>query len=1222
MEAGGIFLLMAAWATSWACGQAAEVRPPVPAPAVLERGAHHRTWELVTTVETPSGKPALRKSSFVELATGLHYQEDGQWREAKEEVESAEGGATARQGAHKVFFAANLNTLGAITLTQPDGSRMRSHPLALAYFDPMRNESVVIAQLKDCTGEIQPPNRVLYRDAFNGNFRVDVRYTYTKAGLEQDVIVRERPPPPEHFGLSSATARLEVLTEFVEAPAPEIKSLSLNAERPNQSLRFGALQLMAGKAFELPDEAQSDWRRAIGEQWLQIGTRNLLSEALPVRVIQSKLNTLPVRTAAIGSSTPVMASMAKPVAGRALPLPPPERALTQPLQLAATSPPAETGVVLDYVLAASATNFTFKGNTTYLIRDVVNLAGTTTFEGGAVLKYTNVSYNTSTLTLDGPVVCQTAPYQPVVFTSYHDNTAGEVLPGSTGAATRMGYIPFNLGENVSNTDFSYFHFWNLNRTVHVMGTGDDLIFRHSQWRNCGDVFTAYGERTLRLRNALVTACDAFLFLPGSETTINLIGENVTLNGLGSLVPVWEDAVGNVDFYNSLIVAVSDLNTGYNGSYSAEYSSASGLFTNVGAGAHYLVTGSTNRDAGTTNINAALLADLRTMTTYPPLVYSNTTLTASTNLGRAVARDTNAVDRGYHYAPLDYVFGQVTLTNATLTLSPGTVAGTFDYHTSGHSLALRGGAGFVTDGRADQPVWLARYNTVQEQANTNWTAANYWGFVTATTNDTPLPEARFGFTHWSCLANDRNFMHGRGNASAFHFTDNQFHGGQMDTWSPSLFFTNCVFKRTGLSINGSAEVAAIDVTFRNCLFWSNTLWLYRAEDVTSTWIAKDNLFFNCPQVDVEDHGLGTRDFSHAGHVGSQKLGTYSNVSLSAFTFATGPLGRFYLPTNSALLNAGSVTNARLAGLYHHTTLTNQVKDGATPLDIGFHYVALTNNLAVDTDGDGLPDYVEDANGNTTTDTGETDWQDDDTDGDLMPDGWEVAHGFDPLDPNDGDDDPDGDLFSNRLEYMEGTNPQDNASKPTYPGTPGGWVQDYSTNAPAGGGYEPLEHPPGLVLWGPGISGTNLTFTYSDSPTNLAYDLYVVTNLSVLNWKWQAQFVPGVTNLTIGMTNAAQVFYRLASGADLDGDGLADNWEVNNGLDPNSAADGAGDSDGDGLTNLEEFQRGLNPNKNDLEQTTAPIRFGYDATGRLTNRVDNLQPGSFPSDKEGNLGTIAN
>jgi len=97
---------------------------------------------------------------------------------------------------------------------------------------------------------------------------------------------------------------------------------------------------------------------------------------------------------------------------------------------------------------------------------------------------------------------------------------------------------------------------------------------------------------------------------------------------------------------------------------------------------------------------------------------------------------------------------------------------------------------------------------------------------------------------------------------------------------------------------------------------------------------------------------------------------------------GPLGEFYYPSTGAstsltnLIDAGSVTNAALAGLYHYTTQTSQTKEANTALDIGFHYVALDGNgNPLDYDGDGLPDYFEDRNGNGAYDSssGETDWQ---------------------------------------------------------------------------------------------------------------------------------------------------------------------------------------------------------------------------------------------------------
>ncbi|RME92894.1 MAG: hypothetical protein D6766_09205, partial [Verrucomicrobia bacterium] len=129
------------------------------------------------------------------------------------------------------------------------------------------------------------------------------------------------------------------------------------------------------------------------------------------------------------------------------------------------------------------------------------------------------------------------------------------------------------------------------------------------------------------------------------------------------------------------------------------------------------------------------------------------------------------------------------------------------------------------------------------------------------------------------------------------------------------------------------------------------------------------------------------------------------------YAAGPLGEFY-QADAGLRDQGSRTAAE-AGLYHHTTQVNQAVEGDSTVDVGFHYIAvdITSGAPLDSDGDQLPDYVEDLNGNGTLDPRETDPLQEDTDHDHLCDFdewyWYLLHPYGgPYDPRHPDTDRDG------------------------------------------------------------------------------------------------------------------------------------------------------------------------------------------------------------------------
>src|SRR5262249_23232947 len=154
------------------------------------------------------------------------------------------------------ILAPDINSGGAVYLIMVDGQLLLSNPMGLAFYDASNGKSVLIAEVTNCIGELVAPNVVFYPNAFD-TLKGGIRYTYTKAGFEQDIILYEDPGSPADYGLNPETTRLEIWTEFFNPPAPR----KVNSITPDnfydEQLDFGKMSIGPGKAFALNEIDQA-----------------------------------------------------------------------------------------------------------------------------------------------------------------------------------------------------------------------------------------------------------------------------------------------------------------------------------------------------------------------------------------------------------------------------------------------------------------------------------------------------------------------------------------------------------------------------------------------------------------------------------------------------------------------------------------------------------------------------------------------------------------------------------------------------------------------------------------------------------------------------------------------------------------------------------------------------------------------------------------------------
>ena len=345
-----------------------------------------------------------------------------------------------------------MNTAGAITLVTASNRVFQTRPLGVFWYNAQSGQAVLLAPVQDCVGELVPPNQVVFKSAFGP--LADLRLTYTKSGIESDLVLLQAPTLPA--GWDPQTTRLELWHDWTGAPTPAqrprvlyqesdptLRSQMVDPDLTDHILNFGDLWFPTGAAYatdgsdapalntarqvRVPNLARDPGLVGVAKTWLTTPSANVLVEGVRWPDIQAKLQGLPA------ASVP------------ALPLPPQDRLtwLSQlPTASAANSPgraitlaaasyhPA--GLVLDYLTVPDNWwgDYTFASGTTYLVTNNTYFnGGTVTFQPGCIIKFANAGDD---LVLFGGIVCGGDAYNPSILTSKDDDVYGETaIPGNT-----------------------------------------------------------------------------------------------------------------------------------------------------------------------------------------------------------------------------------------------------------------------------------------------------------------------------------------------------------------------------------------------------------------------------------------------------------------------------------------------------------------------------------------------------------------------------------------------------------------------------------------------------------------------------------------------------------------------------------------------------------------------------------------------------------------------
>jgi hypothetical protein len=599
------------------------------------------------------------------------------------------------------------------------------------------------------------------------------------------------------------------------------------------------------------------------------------------------------------------------------------------------------------------TDYTFLGDTTYFVDANVTLYGATTFKSGTVLKYNG----SGQLNIDsgGTVICPTNGY-PVIFTSMNDDSVGETISGSSGTPGIYD-IYTDSGTDV-NTFLNYSGTLSNMRFSYAYSPLD--WYTSATFQDCQFFYDAYMYvQTAQIVNNLFVEVNDLDWFPSADN--NLMQNNTFVNSgviCDSSRPVttvvvsdnlfdsggvddWTSAGttgGNNAFYNceDYLGADSGLPTDFTLDNEPDYQSGP-------LGSYYLPSDSSLIDAGNTDSGSAGLASFTTQADQTP--------------------DSGTVDIGYHYPIWSYVVlyssqsNYTFLSNTTYFIDANiTLSGTTTFQ-SGTVLKYNGSGqiNLPLDGTVVFPA--GAYPAIFTSYNDNAVGAVISGSSgVPTTGDVntflnvtnvTLFNLRFYYantpfqyfaTVW--LDNCQFFYVGNINIVSPTILNNVFVGVDEIDWYPGR---DADADSDEMIPDTGNDNLMVNNTFVNCSeVIVDSLW-----SPTEVWVV-NNLFDTSGIVDWSWPGVigGHNAFSSASDDGldwGDGLPTDWTLS-SEPDYQMGPLGSYYLPSDSELIDVGQ-WDAYTGALYADpitvdmntlTTQTNQTGDSGV-VDIGYHYL---------------------------------------------------------------------------------------------------------------------------------------------------------------------------------------------------------------------------------------------------------------------------------------------